>query len=88
MNFFLAGVEKLVQHLHKNGIPMAIASGGTDQQSWPLWEQKFKELFSLFHHIVMATLDPDVKQNKPAPDVYLICAQRFADKPHPSQVPT
>lgn len=47
-----------------------------------------KELFSLFHHVVTASSDPEVKKGKPNPDIFLICASRFPDKPKPEKVYT
>lgn len=29
--------------------------------------------------------DPEVKQSKPKPDIFLICASRFRDRPKPEQ---
>lgn len=46
---------------------------------------KHKEFFSLFNHIVCGGSDPQVRQSKPKPDIFLICASRFADKPKPEQ---
>lgn len=47
---------------------------------------KHQELFSLFHHKVMGTTDPDVKVGKPAPDIFLVAARRFTEPATPSDV--
>lgn len=79
------GAEKLVFHLHKHNIPIAIASGGA-QDSFELKTTNHKELMSKFSHVVLASTDPEVKNGKPAPDVFLVCANRFPDTPKPEQV--
>ncbi|XP_042874940.1 pseudouridine-5'-phosphatase-like isoform X2 [Penaeus japonicus] len=80
----LPGADKLVQHLHKHKIPIAIASGGA-QDSFELKTTNHKELVSKFSHVVLASTDSEVKNGKPAPDVFLVCADRFPDKPKPEQ---
>lgn len=40
----------------------------------------------MFKHVVLASSDPEVKQGKPAPDVFLVCAGRFPDNPDPAKV--
>ena len=79
------GAEKLVRHLHQHQIPIAIASGGA-QEGFELKTTNHKEFAKLFKHIVLASTDPEVKNGKPAPDVFLICAERFPDPPKPEQV--
>ncbi|XP_065220146.1 pseudouridine-5'-phosphatase-like [Planococcus citri] len=80
----MPGVDELFQHLHENNIPFAIATGSS-YQIYLKKVQKHEKLFSLVDHITAASSDPDVKNGKPAPDVFLVCADRFKDKPHPSK---
>jgi pseudouridine-5'-monophosphatase len=40
------------------------------------------ETFSKFHHITTGS-HPDIKEGKPAPDIFLICARLFEDKVEP-----
>ncbi|XP_071519704.1 pseudouridine-5'-phosphatase isoform X3 [Panulirus ornatus] len=81
---FMKGAEKVVRHLHKHNIPIAIASGGA-QDSFELKTTNHKEFVSMFSHVVLASTDPEVKNGKPAPDVFLICASRFSNPPKPEQ---
>nr|XP_053637815.1 pseudouridine-5'-phosphatase-like isoform X5 [Cherax quadricarinatus] len=80
----LPGAEKLVRHLHKHSIPIAIASGGA-QDSFELKTTNHKEFVTMFSHVVLASTDPEVQNGKPAPDVFLLCANRFSDTPKPEQ---
>lgn len=73
--------------MHKHGIPIAVATSSSDE-SVMLKLTNHKELFSLFHHSVTASSDPEVKKGKPHPDIFLICASRFPDKPKPEKVYT
>ncbi|XP_053637811.2 pseudouridine-5'-phosphatase isoform X1 [Cherax quadricarinatus] len=80
----MRGAEKLVRHLHKHSIPIAIASGGA-QDSFELKTTNHKEFVTMFSHVVLASTDPEVQNGKPAPDVFLVCANRFSDTPKPEQ---
>lgn len=80
----MKGAEKLVRHLHNHKIPIAIASGGA-QDSYELKTTNHKDFVSMFGHVVLASTDPEVKNGKPAPDVFLICAKRFEDSPKPEK---
>lgn len=80
----MPGAEHLVRHLHKCGIPIAVATSSSEE-SVTLKLTNYKELFSLFHHVVMGSSDPEVKRGKPNPDIFLTCASRFQDKPTPEK---
>jgi pseudouridine-5'-monophosphatase len=79
----LPGAKELVKHLYKNEIPIAVATSSS-QEAMQLKTKDHQEMFKLFHHIVCGSTDPAVKNGKPAPDIFLVCASRFPDKPSPS----
>lgn len=40
----------------------------------------------MFQHITMGSSDPAVAHGKPAPDIFLVAAGKFPDKPKPENV--
>lgn len=82
---YYVGVVKLVQHLYESSVPIALATSGCIE-SHGIKTERHKELFNLFIHLVSGSSDDAVKHGKPAPDIFLICAERFKDKPSPSKV--
>lgn len=75
----MAGAVELTRHLHGHGIPQAIATSSTrypfDWKSAP-----HGDWFGVFREVVLRD-DPAVTAGKPAPDLFLIAAERLGVAP-------
>ena len=61
------------------GIPLAVATGSA-RSAYELKVSRYPQLAACFSHVVCAD-DPELKNGKPAPDVYLLAASRFSSPP-------
>lgn len=80
----LNGAELLIKHLHQHNVPFCMATS-CSREIAEIKMKSHQHLFDLFSHKVMGSTDPEVKHGKPAPDIFLIAANRFATKPSPSE---
>ncbi|KAJ6217334.1 hypothetical protein RDWZM_008491 [Blomia tropicalis] len=76
----MPGAERLVKHLASKGVPIAIATSSKGF-TFRLKTKPHKELFSNFHHILVASEDPEIVRGKPDPQTFLVCASRFSNPP-------
>jgi len=75
----LPGAKEMTTHFFKLGIPQALATSSSS----PMFEAKFekhKKWFSQFAQIVRGD-DPELKEGKPAPDIFLLAANRVGVDP-------
>jgi pseudouridine-5'-monophosphatase len=75
----LPGAERLTKHLHKYNIPQAVATSSS-QQPFSLKTTKHQDWFQLFDQIVLGD-NPELKQGKPAPDIFLLVAKYWGVVP-------
>merc|ERR1719277_2654308 len=79
----LPGVDRLVRHLHKHQVPMAVATS-SHRRHFELKTTRHGELFGLMHHIVTGD---QVAKSKPDPEIFLHAARLFeGDPPEPQRV--
>ncbi|KRY20619.1 Pseudouridine-5'-monophosphatase, partial [Trichinella patagoniensis] len=77
----MPGVERLVNHLHKHNIPMAVCTS-EKREYYNLKISRYTEIFKLMHHATCIADEKQITRGKPHPDGYLFCATLF-DPPLP-----
>ncbi|CAG9533823.1 unnamed protein product [Cercopithifilaria johnstoni] len=75
----LPGVMRLVRHLAKHKIHMAVCTSSTKAE-FNTKMATHTELLDLIPLIVSAGDDPEIKRGKPAPDPFLATMNRFEEK--------
>ena len=75
----MPGAKEMTSHFFSHDIPQAIATSSSS----PIFDAKYKKhkkWFSQFSQIVRGD-DPELKQGKPAPDIFLLAAKRLEVEP-------
>lgn len=75
----MPGAVRLTSHLRRIGIPQAVASS-SDRHNFDLKLTKHKDWFRIFECVVLGD-DPEIKHGKPAPDMFLVTAERLGANP-------
>ncbi|XP_017860295.1 PREDICTED: probable pseudouridine-5'-phosphatase [Drosophila arizonae] len=75
------GAKDLLLHLFEYRVPMAMATSGY-RDTFCLKARPHCDLMPVFHHIVCGD-DPELKESKPHPDIFLLAASRFKPAPPP-----
>ncbi len=75
----LEGAVRLTQHFAAHQVPQAIATSSSSRP-FAAKTQSHQDWFSIFKCIVRGD-NPEIKQGKPAPDIFLITADKLGAKP-------
>ena len=71
----MPGTVELIEHLASHNIPQAIASSSS-QHHFDLKTVNHQSWLKLLQNITLGD-DPEIKQGKPAPDIFLLAAKRL-----------
>ncbi|XP_075984613.1 pseudouridine-5'-phosphatase-like isoform X2 [Anticarsia gemmatalis] len=80
----MPGAEKLLRHLHEHNVGIGLATSSSNE-TYEMKTVNHKELFNLFPYKTMGSSDPAVKRGKPFPDIFLVAANKFPEKPSPDK---
>lgn len=76
----MPGARRLTAHFKQVGVPMAIATS-SHRQNFEMKTVHHQDWLTAFDCIVRGD-DPELAAGKPAPDIFLLAAQRLGVEPH------
>lgn len=82
----MPGAERLVGHLHRSGVPIAVATSSQPDYFRLKTSKLHGQLFAKFQHVVCGGNNPEVPRGKPDPCIFLVAAAKFPDAPPPEKV--
>ncbi|KAJ2747828.1 hypothetical protein GGI20_000123 [Coemansia sp. BCRC 34301] len=80
----MPGAERLIRHLAKHSIPIAVATSSS-RAMFAIKTERHGPVFDLFAGKITCGDDPSVKHAKPAPDIFLVAMQRLDNLIQPEQ---
>jgi pseudouridine-5'-monophosphatase len=75
----LPGAERLTMHLHHCKVAQAVATS-SDRYNFELKITRHREWFRIFECVITGD-DPEIRNGKPAPDIFLLAAKRLRASP-------
>lgn len=78
----MEGAKRLLDHLKDHNIPFGLATSSS-KESYDMKTKHHEEFFDMFQYKTWGSSDPLVKRGKPYPDVFLVAANKFPEKPKP-----
>jgi pseudouridine 5'-phosphatase len=75
----MPGAVRLTRHLHDAGVPQAVATS-SDRRHFDLKITRHHDWFGIFECVVTGD-DPEIKRGKPAPDIFLLAAEKLKASP-------
>ncbi|KAJ2613921.1 hypothetical protein H4S08_001965 [Coemansia sp. RSA 1365] len=76
MTMMMPGAERLIRHLAKHSIPIAVATS-SNKDMFLVKTTNHREVFELFGSNITCGDDASVKNSKPAPDIFLTAMDRL-----------
>ena len=75
----MPGARRLTDHLAGHGVPQGVASS-SHRRDFDLKMTEHRDWFACFQCVALGD-DPAVKKGKPAPDIFLVAAERMKARP-------
>ncbi|KAI5645750.1 haloacid dehalogenase-like hydrolase domain-containing protein [Phthorimaea operculella] len=82
----MPGVQRLIYHLAKKNVPIGLATSSSHESYRLKVGKHHKSLFAQFRYKTFGSSEPEVKNGKPSPDIFIVAASKFPDKPSPEKV--